>query len=39
MNALTKGAVMGWLNLPLQIALGIALAHVMTRILALIGVG
>lgn len=29
---------MGWLNLPLQIALGIALASIMTRILHLIGV-
>jgi len=33
------GGVMGWLNLPLQIATGIALAHVISRILALIGVG
>jgi len=29
---------MGWLNLPLQIAVGIALAGVMTRLLHLIGI-
>jgi hypothetical protein len=29
---------MGWLSLPLQIALGIALAGVMTRLLHLLGV-
>ncbi len=29
---------MGWLNLPLQIATGIALSAVLTRILHLIGV-
>jgi hypothetical protein len=29
---------MGWFNLPVQIAVGIALAGVMTRILHLIGV-
>ena len=27
-----------WLVLPLQIGLGIALAHVFTRVLALIGI-
>ncbi len=29
---------MAWFNLPAQIALGIALAHVATRILNLIGI-
>lgn len=28
---------MAWFNLPLQIAFGIALAHVATKILSLIG--
>jgi hypothetical protein len=32
-----KEALMGWLNLPLQIALGIALAGLMTRLLHLLG--
>jgi len=30
---------MGWFNLPLQIALGIALRSVATRLLRLIGIG
>ena len=30
---------MGWFNLPLQIALGVALASVATRLLRLIGIG
>jgi hypothetical protein len=28
---------MGWLNLPLQIAVGIALAHIVERLLRVIG--
>lgn len=36
---LTKEAVMGWLNLPLQIAVGLALARIISRALALLGVG
>ena len=30
---------MGWFNLPAQIALGIALATLMTRLLHLLGIG
>lgn len=30
---------MGWFNLPLQIALGLALGGVMSRLLHLLGIG
>jgi len=30
---------MGWFNLPVQIALGISLATLMTRLLHLLGIG
>ncbi len=29
---------MGWLNLPLQIAFGIALSHIALKVLAAIGI-
>lgn len=34
----TNGAFLGWFDLPVKIGLGIAIAHIFSRILGLIGI-